>query len=35
VDLDVVRDVLAHGLDDLRAFVAAVRGRLPPAVEEP
>jgi uncharacterized protein YutE (UPF0331/DUF86 family) len=29
VDLDVVRDVLEHHLDDLLAFVAAVRRRLP------
>jgi uncharacterized protein YutE (UPF0331/DUF86 family) len=28
VDLAVVRDVLAHGLEDLLAFVLALRGRL-------
>lgn len=28
VDLDVVRDVLDHGLDDLLAFVRSVRGRV-------
>jgi uncharacterized protein YutE (UPF0331/DUF86 family) len=35
VDLEVVRHALAHGLDDLRAFVAAVRARLPAETEEP
>lgn len=30
VDLQIVRDVLAHGLDDLAAFVATIRARLPP-----
>lgn len=28
VDLEVVRDVLAHGLEDLQAFAQAVRRRL-------
>jgi uncharacterized protein YutE (UPF0331/DUF86 family) len=34
VDLAVMRDVLAHGLDELANFVAAIRARLP-ALDEP
>jgi uncharacterized protein YutE (UPF0331/DUF86 family) len=33
VDLDILRDVLARGLDDLAGFVLAIRTRLPPIVE--
>jgi uncharacterized protein YutE (UPF0331/DUF86 family) len=33
VDLDIMRDVLARGLDDLASFVLAIRARLPPLVE--
>jgi uncharacterized protein YutE (UPF0331/DUF86 family) len=29
VDLDIVRDVVANRLDDLLAFVSAIRQRLP------
>lgn len=29
VELEVVRDILVHRLDDLPAFVAAIRTRLP------
>lgn len=29
VDLDILRDVVEHHLDDLLAFVRAVRARLP------
>jgi uncharacterized protein YutE (UPF0331/DUF86 family) len=35
VDPTVVRDVMAHGLDDLLSFVAAVRATLPRDVREP
>jgi len=35
VDVAIVRDVLAHGVDDLEAFVAAIRGSLPGDVIEP
>ncbi len=35
VDLAIVRDVLANGIDDLTAFVAAVRSKLPPDTSEP
>jgi uncharacterized protein YutE (UPF0331/DUF86 family) len=34
VDLTIMRDVLAHGLDDLASFVTAIRARLP-ALDEP
>ena len=35
VDLVVVRDVLLHGVDDLTAFVAAIRAKLPWQASEP
>ena len=35
VDVEVVRDVLAHGLDDLDQFVVAIRKALPPGIVEP